>query len=959
MTLPKEIAELVERFDQNKESYLQGAYNEAQVRQEFIAPFFKALGWDVDNAGGLAEAYKDVIHEDAIRIGSATKAPDYCFRIGGTRKFFLEAKRPSINVKEDHEPAYQLRRYAWSAKLPLSILTDFEEFAVYDCRIRPRQTDSASTARVIYCRYMEYVQRWEEIASIFSKEAILKGSFDKYAQSEKRKRGTAEVDAAFLAEIESWRDKLAHNIATHNPHLNNRQLNFAVQVTIDRIIFLRICEDRGIERYGELAGASNGSEIYQRLMALFRKADDRYNSGLFHFSHEKDRTEGPDELTPDLKVDDKPLKELIHSLYYPESPYEFSVLPAEILGQVYEQFLGKVISLTPGHHARVEDKPEVKKAGGVFYTPSYVVDYIVKQSVGELLEGRSVVFSKTKPPRLDRPLRVLDPACGSGSFLLGVYHLLLNWYREHYSENEPEKWAAVRVPPIYRANGGWKLTLAERKRILVDHIFGVDIDTQAVEVTKLSLLLRVLEGEKNLVLFHNERALPDLAGNIKCGNSLVGPDFYNGHQLTMFDEDERYRINAFDWRVEFSDIFNQGGFHAVIGNPPYGAELTPDDLAYLRTAFNALSKTYDTYELFLLKGEQLLSSDGLLSMIVPASWLTGEKYLVSRRVLTSKMTPLVGYAMPFDVFRDAYIDTAVVVLSKAETTRSCLVHYFSKKWKLVSIPEGIGTPVPVTAIRTDENNRLTPLLGNRSQSILKKLKNCPRTFGDWFQIRRGVQPYSRKKHSDRQIEERFLHSSKPRGRAYMPELQGNELSRYFIEPHRASYLKFCDEIASTRPLEMFQGSRIVLRRLLTRKFRIQASMTDETMITTDNVLTLVPRCEEADVTFSLGLLNSRLLAWLYVGGSAIAQKDDFPQVFISALASLPIPKPAKIQQDQLGRLVKTMLQLQRSLATAKTPNEKTSLQRQIGAIDERIDRLVYDLYGLTEEEIEIVEEALR
>jgi hypothetical protein len=193
----------------------------------------------------------------------------------------------------------------------------------------------------------------------------------------------------------------------------------------------------------------------------------------------------------------------------------------------------------------------------------------------------------------------------------------------------------------------------------------------------------------------------------------------------------------------------------------------------------------------------------------------------------------------------------------------------------------------------------------------------------------------------------------------MPELQGNELSRYFIEPHRASYLKFCDEIASTRPLEMFQGSRIVLRRLLTRKFRIQASMTDETMITTDNVLTLVPRCEEADVTFSLGLLNSRLLAWLYVGGSAIAQKDDFPQVFISALASLPIPKPAKIQQDQLGRLVKTMLQLQRSLATAKTPNEKTSLQRQIGAIDERIDRLVYDLYGLTEEEIEIVEEALR
>jgi len=335
MAVPVQVARLIETFERNIESYRQGRYNEAQVRKEFIDPFFKALGWDVDNTKGWAEAYKDVIHEDAIRVGGATKAPDYCFRIGGTRKFFLEAKKPSVNIKDAPDPAYQLRRYAWSAKLPLSILTDFEEFAVYDCRVQPNKTDKPSKARILYYTYDQYSEQWDEIASVFSRDAVLKGSFDKYAVSEKRKRGTAEVDAAFLAEIERWRDMLARNIALRNPELTNRQLNYAVQITIDRIIFLRICEDRGIEPYGQLQGFVGGTEVYARLVALFRRADDRYNSGLFHFMREKDRTQGPDELTPELIVDDKPLKDILRSLYYPDSPYEFSVLPPEILGQVY------------------------------------------------------------------------------------------------------------------------------------------------------------------------------------------------------------------------------------------------------------------------------------------------------------------------------------------------------------------------------------------------------------------------------------------------------------------------------------------------------------------------------------------------------------------------------------------------------------------------------------------------
>lgn len=429
MPTPTEILELVERFKRNREEYESGKYNETQLRREFLDPFFKALGWDMTNEKGYAEAYKEVIHEDTIKVGAATKAPDYCFRIGGTRKFFLEAKKPSVNIKDDLSPTFQLRRYAWSAKLPLSILSDFEEFAVFDCRVKPYKTDKPNTARIMYLTFDQYEEKWDGIYSIFSQEAVLNGSFDKFADTAKTKKGTITVDEAFLEEIETWRRELAKNIASRNSKLNVQELNFSVQKIIDRLIFLRICEDRGIEQYGKLLSQVNGTKVYDRLTQIFQRADERYNSGLFHFQKEKDRPEQPDELTLDLKIDDKIFKDMIGELYYPESPYEFSALPADILGQVYEQFLGKVIRLTDGHQAKVEDKPEVKKAGGVFYTPTYIVEYIVNNTVGKLCEG--------KAPKQVAKIKILDPACGSGSFLIGAYQFLLDWYRDWYVNDGP------------------------------------------------------------------------------------------------------------------------------------------------------------------------------------------------------------------------------------------------------------------------------------------------------------------------------------------------------------------------------------------------------------------------------------------------------------------------------------------------------------------------------------------
>lgn len=681
MLAPDAVLDLVARFARNREQYVNAAYNETQVRREFIDPLFVALGWDVANSHGYAQAYKDVVHEDAIKVGLDTRAPDYSFRIGGTRKFFVEAKKPAVNLKDDPAPAYQLRRYAWSAKLPLSVLTDFEEFVVYDCRVKPAASDKSSVARTLYVPYNHYAERWDEIAAVFSKEAILQGSFDRYAESTKAKKGTAEVDKAFLAEIEEWRSLLAHNLALRNPSLTTRELNYAVQVTIDRIIFLRICEDRGIEPYGRLAALVNGHHVYARLAEIYIEADQRYNSGLFHFGEERTRSDAPDRLTPNLSIDDKPLKDILKRLYYPESPYEFSVLPADILGQVYEQFLGKVIRLTAGHQAKVEDKPEVKKAGGVYYTPTYIVDYIVKHTIGKLLDG--------KTPKQASELRILDPACGSGSFLIGAYQYLLDWHLKVYAE-QPAKY---RKELHQGLAGEWQLTTAEKKRILLANIYGVDIDSQAVETTKLSLLLKVLEGEtaatiESQLSFLHERALPDLTSNIKCGNSLIGPDFYDDQQLglTGLDEEERYRINIFDWQAEYPKILGravpeeQRGFDAVIGNPPYIRiqnlkEFAPREVEFYKRRYVAASKgNYDIYVVFVEKGLSLLSRRGLLGYILPHKFMNA-KYGEPLRGLLAEGRHLLqivhfGHSQ---VFTSASTYTCLLFLSKARSPHFAFV----------------------------------------------------------------------------------------------------------------------------------------------------------------------------------------------------------------------------------------------------------------------------------------------
>ncbi len=1049
MPPPAAILDLVARFGQQLATYKTGIYNETQLRRDFLDPLFKALGWDMDNEAGYAEAYRDVIHEDAIRIGGAVKAPDYCFRIGGTRKFFLEAKKPAVDIRADISPAYQLRRYAWSAKLPLSILSDFEELAVYDCRVKPGKDDPASNARVFYCTFRELAEKWDWLASVFSRDAILKGSFDKFAESSKGKRGTSEVDAAFLAEIENWRTELARNLALRNPKLTQRELNFAVQRVIDRIIFLRICEDRGIEDYGRLRALVNGDRIYPRLCQLFGAADARYNSGLFHFQREKDRREGPDELTLTLELDDKLLRDILGGLYYPDSPYEFSVLSADILGQVYEQFLGKVIRLTEGHRAVVDDKPEVKKAGGVYYTPTYVVDYIVRQTVGKLVEG--------KTPRQVERLKILDPACGSGSFLIGAYQFLLDWHHDWYAQHEPEKYAKGAKATLHQTSGGgWKLTIDARKQILLNNIFGVDIDMQAVEVTKLSLLLKVLEGEtgqslQTIFRLFQERALPDLGENIKCGNSLIGPDYYEQREMALLDSEERYRINVFDWQAEFPQVFQrsnpveelretaaaspsdytlpgvplhgsysyrkqkgaqaalpqtpmkpewEGGFDVVIGNPPYvRMEQFKDLKSYLRRNYACHEERSDLYAYFVERGHWLLRENGRFGMIVSNKFLRANYGAPLREILRKKATiDRVADFAGLPVFVGATVRTVVLLTRRASRQKTpvmyspppCEADFLA----LVGGSKTVGElaaansyEVPVASLAKEvwsfgEADReqlierlratTTPLVLYCPGRICMGVKSgCTDAFIINAATRRAI-----------------LKCDRGASEIIKPVLNGRDIRRYQINWPESFLIYTYHGVDVSRSSGVLEHLKPYKPRLLSRatsqewyelqqpQLKFSDFMAAPKIVFPDIATT--PRfalddkgyfgtnttyfIAKADL-YLLGVLNSRLGGFYFatVCAGLEGKNETYLRFFGQYLEGFPVrvadlsTASDRALHDRMVKLVEQMLALHRQAAAARTPQEQAALTRQIAATDTQIDRLVYQLYGLSEKEIRIVE----
>lgn len=943
------VGNLVEYYRKSAGQYRAQSYKEAHARKDFIDPFFAALGWDVHNEQQLPPQNQEVVIEDSVDIEGHKKAPDYAFRFGRTRMFFVEAKKPGVAIKTNVDAAYQLRRYAWSSKLALSLLTDFEELAVYDCRKRPVKTDKASVARTSYYRYEDYPDRWQEIWDVFSRDAVWSGSFDAYAKDARRQRGTSEVDDEFLREIEEWRNVLARHIAINNKHLEGYELNDVVQRTIDRIIFLRIAEDRGMEEYGWLRRIGHGKDVYARFMELCHAADEKYNSGLFDFS------KTGDEITPGITISDRVLRPILSKLYYPDSPYEFSVLPAEILGNVYEQFLGKVIRLTPSHRAVIEEKPEVKKAGGVYYTPSYIVDYIVENTVGKKVDG--------KGPTDLKGFLVLDMACGSGSFLLGAYQFLMDHYLAWYQTSQPK----TRPDQVWQQGKHWRLTIGEKKRILTEHIFGVDIDRQAVEVTKLSLLLKVLEGENKETFgqqdLFGEPALPNLAENIKCGNSLIGWDYFDGK--LGFDDDEVRRINPFDWEKEFPDALESGGFDCVIGNPPYvNIENIPvNQRKHLVVKFGEnrkLGKRYDIYQVFALAGMKNLCKDGVLGYIVPNTFLMGFSYSVLRRRICSTSCIYQCVDLPQGVFRGVTVDNVLIFLQRESDAKKRFRNQISvlklapksKKERVTSQDWDESFFLSQGSVSADSNCYLNLHANPEMLLLFDRVASASESLGTLTMSSQGIILYKTKNDSK---EAKYTGRRKKRG--WKKLLRGKNIGRYETK-WEGEYVHYGPWLWCSRDDVFFASEKILLQALRNKSLsrRLIATLDEEQHYNAHNLANIISKSDSSySLKYILGFFNSNLLNTWY--------KSHFPNVNInpSNFRQLPIrtinfSNPADVaQHDRMVKLVERMLNLHKKLRKAKVAADKNLYLRQIDGTDREIDNLVYELYGLTEEEIAIVE----
>ncbi len=623
------VAELVRNFQRNEADYLRATYNETQARTDFITPLLAAFGWDVYNAAGHPTGLREVIEEATVEVDEAhsSKRPDYELRLARQRKMFVEAKKPSVQIDRSRDAAFQTRRYGYSASLPISILTSFHQLAIYDCIPPPAVTDEAHVARLLIVRYDEFDVHFDELWSLLSRDAVYSGEFDRRFAVGMSRHGAEQFDDLFLRQVRSWRERLAIDMHANTPGLSPAELTYAVQLFLSRIVFLRICEDREIERYENLKNLPAGS-TFDALMAELRRADAFYNSGLFKLL---------DDARLGIRLSDAVLHDVIGELYYPQSPYTFAVVETEVLGEIYEQFLGEEITVTGGVVTIVR-KPEVRESGGVVPTPRYIVDAIVARTLLPALAGKS-------PADLEG-FTVADICCGSGIFMLGVYEFIMDHYLGWYTANQP---ANHMGRTIYEAGAGqYRLTFEEKRRILEIHLRGVDIDANAVEVAQFSLLLKLIENESreglvDYVTRQHERALPDLNSIVRCGNSLVSQAEWAAATGVAMPVALIPRVNPFDWAIEFSAEMRRGGFDVVVGNPPYiriqnMTEYSPEEATFYQRPASpyttAQQDNFDKYALFFERALSLLNATGRLGFITPHKFMTIHGGHTLRRLLT-------------------------------------------------------------------------------------------------------------------------------------------------------------------------------------------------------------------------------------------------------------------------------------------------------------------------------------
>ncbi len=633
---------LINRFSASLDYYKnpRNNYNEHSCRIEYIDPLLKLLGWDVANERGLAPQYREVIAEN---YSTPTDRPDYTMTLRGVAKFFVEAKKPAVDITRITDPAFQTRKYGWNANHRIAILTNFEYLAIYDTCYIPKDEDGCAVARYRIFHFTEYADRYDEIVSLISRDVVYSGEFDRYLDDNFPATGgeKQQVDTLFLKQINEWRVSLSNELYRKGGRYKSLEvLNDVVQEFINQIVFLRICEDKNLPLYHKLQDTVTEPEQLQaKLEELFRSADNRYNSGMF----------SGDDIVFDLSS--AVISEMIKGLYYPQSPYLFNIIEPNLLGKIYEMFLTEQLVLLPDGTIGLGKKKACLNRS-VVTTPTEIVKYMVEKTLSRACEG------KTPSEILD--VHIADIACGSGIFLEEAFSYLQNYCVQKYLANGDQGHL------IEIGNGSYKLPLDEKKRILRSCIYGIDIDIHAVEVAKFSLLIKLIENETAPSVADETPILPDLSTNILFGNSLVSSEELQGIRASA---DELIELAPFDW----NSINNGNPFSVIIGNPPYvntegmHALLPIPEVEIYKKKFKTSHKQFDKYFIFIEQAVRKTAENGYICYIVPNKFFkigAGEKL----RALISKDQMLVSLDDFGDaqLFEDKTIYSSILLLQKTK-----------------------------------------------------------------------------------------------------------------------------------------------------------------------------------------------------------------------------------------------------------------------------------------------------